>query len=56
MVMYLGCELCQQLQEGDKIKFFIEADNPRIWWIKKAEDDRGYCLCNPKVEVTLATS
>jgi hypothetical protein len=50
MVMYLGKNLCKPLnvQEGDKIKFFFEKDNPRIWWIKKANDGTGYTLFNPK--------
>jgi len=49
MVMYVGMDICQQLQlqAGDKIKFFIEKQNPRIWQIKKAWDDLGYTLFNP---------
>ena len=50
MVMYIGIDLCQplNLQAGDKIKFFIEENNPRIWQIKRAWNDQGYTLCNPK--------
>jgi hypothetical protein len=46
MIMYIGTELCQplQLQAGDKIKFFIEENDSRIWQIKKAGDDVGYTL------------
>jgi hypothetical protein len=48
MVLYIGIEICQQLQlqAGDKIKFFIEEKNPRTWQIKKALDDCGYTLIN----------
>jgi hypothetical protein len=49
MVMYIGMGLCQplQLQARDKIKFFLEENDDRIWQIKKAWDDQGYTLFNP---------
>lgn len=48
MVMYIGFDICHplHLQAGDKIRFFIEKQNPRIWQIKKALDDQGYTLLN----------
>ena len=44
MIMYLGKDIAGKvgIHGNDKIKFFVDSSNSRIWLIKKAEDDVGY--------------
>ena len=44
MTMYIGKEVADviNIQGGDRVKFFVDSRNPRIWFIKKSTDGIGY--------------
>lgn len=46
MNMYIGINVAHKLdfRDGDKISFNVDEDNPRIWLLKKAQDDVGFKL------------
>jgi hypothetical protein len=50
MLMYLGKDVAGQIgiHGGDKIKFYVDQTNPRIWFIKKSNDDSGYKVLDIK--------
>ncbi len=48
--VHIGQEVADKLgwKAGDKVKFFVDAENPRIILIKKSFDSVGTTLINPK--------
>lgn len=44
--IYIGKTVAQEygFKSGDKIKFYVDEDNPRIWLLKKSTDGIGYSL------------
>lgn len=48
--IYIGVNVAKKigLKDSDKIKFYIDEDNPRLWLIKKADDGGGYKVIDPK--------
>lgn len=48
--IYIGINAAKKigLKDSDKIKFYIDEDNPRLWLIKKADDEGGYKVIDPK--------
>jgi hypothetical protein len=50
MILYLGKKVAEKVGiiASDKIKFYVDLDNPRIWLIKKSQNDVGYKLLDLK--------
>ncbi|HAT2123407.1 TPA: hypothetical protein JBB10_01485 [Legionella pneumophila subsp. pneumophila] len=48
--IYIGIHIAEKigLKADEKIKFYIDEDNPRLWLIKKANDGVGYKVIDPK--------
>jgi len=46
MHLYLGKDIAKRvgIEKGDRIKFYTEESNPKIWFIRKAADHRGYSV------------
>lgn len=44
MLMYIGKDIAQKigLHGGDRIRFYVDAVNPRIWFVKKSDSGVGY--------------
>lgn len=44
MIMYIGKNIAEQIgiHGGEKVKFYVDDHNPRIWFFKKSDDDIGY--------------
>lgn len=50
MILYLGKKIAEKvgIAANNKIKFFVDSTNPRVWLIKKSENDVGYKLLDLK--------
>ncbi|WP_412758318.1 hypothetical protein [Legionella bozemanae] len=50
LILYIGKDIASQigLKGGDKIKFYVDSDNPRLWWVKKSDDGNGYKILDVK--------
>lgn len=50
MILYLGKKIAEKvgINGSDKIKFFVDSENPRVWLIKKSDTDVGYKVLDLK--------
>ncbi len=50
MILYLGKKVAEKIgiHSNDKIKFYIALGEPRIWLLKKSNDDVGYKVLDLK--------
>jgi hypothetical protein len=44
LIIYLGKNKAEEvgIKAGDKVGFFYEEENPRVWLLKKSTDDSGH--------------
>lgn len=40
------------LNAGDKVNFYVDDEEPRIWFIRKSDTDTGYTLFSNKQKIT----
>jgi bifunctional DNA-binding transcriptional regulator/antitoxin component of YhaV-PrlF toxin-antitoxin module len=44
MILYIGKKIAELLgiQGSDKIRFYVDSENPRVWLVKKSDNQTGY--------------